>query len=206
MYEFINKVPLKVKEYKGNRVVTLKDIDTVHSRSEGTAHRNFKANRKYFIEGEDYFKVCADEIRLHKIMDISPKAHGDIILLTESGYLMLAKSLTDDLSWEVQRQLVNIYFRAKEVTSSYNDVLLQVIENQKVLGQKIDALEKKVDAIEKQSSGLAKDVVDAIIEPCFKRLDSQIESTSEKFNRSIIRSVTENVKLLGTYIDILIKK
>jgi DNA-binding XRE family transcriptional regulator len=31
---------------------------------------------------------------------------------TESGYLMLVKSLTDDLSWEVQRLLVNSYFRA----------------------------------------------------------------------------------------------
>ncbi|HNQ43870.1 MAG TPA: hypothetical protein PKI59_05545 [Candidatus Cloacimonadota bacterium] len=31
---------------------------------------------------------------------------------TESGYLMLVKSLTDDLSWAVQRELVNSYFRA----------------------------------------------------------------------------------------------
>jgi len=29
---------------------------------------------------------------------------------------MLAKSLTDDLAWEVQRQLVNSYFREKQST------------------------------------------------------------------------------------------
>lgn len=41
--------------------------------------------------------------------------HGDITLVTESGYLMLVKSFTDDLSWEVQRCLVNTYFKAKEL-------------------------------------------------------------------------------------------
>ena len=31
--------------------------------------------------------------------------------MTESGYLMLVKSLMDDLSWKVQRQLVSSYFK-----------------------------------------------------------------------------------------------
>lgn len=34
-------------------------------------------------------------------------------LLTESGYLMIVKTFSDDLSWQVQRQLVNAYFKAK---------------------------------------------------------------------------------------------
>ena len=72
----------------------------------------------------------------------------------------------------------------------------------KALRQKIDTLEKKVDAIDKKS----KDIVDAIIVPGFNGLHNKIESTSEKSDRNIIRSVTENVKLLGTYIDTLIKK
>ena len=36
-------------------------------------------------------------------------------LITESGYLMLVKSLQDDLAWKVQRELVNNYFRTKKV-------------------------------------------------------------------------------------------
>ncbi len=117
MYELINNVPLQIKEYKGQRVVTFRDIDTVHNRPEGTAKRNFSINRKHFIEGEDYFKVCSDEIRTNKIMDISPKIQRDIILLTESGYLMLVKSFTDELAWSVQRQLVKTYFRVQEINS-----------------------------------------------------------------------------------------
>ncbi|MBR4319343.1 MAG: ORF6N domain-containing protein, partial [Oscillospiraceae bacterium] len=111
----INEVPVTIKEYQGQRVVTLKDIDTVHGRADGTARKRFNDNKAHFIEGEDYFKVCASEIRTHKIMEISAKTHEDMIFITESGYLMLVKSFTDDLAWNVQRQLVKIYFRAKEM-------------------------------------------------------------------------------------------
>ena len=104
---------VEIKEWGGQRVVTFKDIDTIHARSEGTSRRNFNTNRKYFIEGTDYFKICADEIRTHKIMELSPKAQEDVTLLTESGYLMVVKSFHDDLAWDVQRALVNNYFRAK---------------------------------------------------------------------------------------------
>ena len=104
---------VEIKEWGGQRVVTFKDIDTIHARSEGTSRRNFNTNRKYFIEGTDYFKICADEIRSHKIMELSPKAQEDVTLLTESGYLMIVKSFHDDLAWDVQRALVNNYFRAK---------------------------------------------------------------------------------------------
>lgn len=38
----------------------------------------------------------------------------EIILITEQGYLMLVKSLTDDLAWEVQRKLVKSYFKAAD--------------------------------------------------------------------------------------------
>lgn len=109
----IQGTEIEIKEYKCKRVVTFKDIDAVHRRPIGTAHRNFKVNRQRFISGVDFFKVCADEIRLHKIAEISPKAHEDITLITESGYLMLVKSFTDDLAWKVQRELVDTYFRIR---------------------------------------------------------------------------------------------
>lgn len=35
-----------VKEYQGQRVVNFKDVDTVHQRPDGTARRNFNANKK----------------------------------------------------------------------------------------------------------------------------------------------------------------
>lgn len=119
----INKNDIAVKEYQGKRVVTLKDIDLCHNRPDGTAGRNFRTNKQHFIEGTDYFKICPDEIRRHKIMDISAKTREDVTLITESGYLMLVKSFTDDLAWDVQRQLVNTYFRVQNKTDSDSDTL-----------------------------------------------------------------------------------
>lgn len=105
----IGNVNVVIKEYQGQRVVTLKDIDTVHQRPDGTARRNFNTNKQHFIEGVDYFKIQPNEIRT---VGITSPNGGTVV--TESGYLMLVKSFTDDLSWDVQRELVNTYFRVKE--------------------------------------------------------------------------------------------
>ena len=102
------------KGYKGKRVVTFKDIDTVHERPSGTANKRFLDNKKRFINGEDYFIVGNSEIRKSHIMSLSDNDFTDKVLITESGYLMLVKSFTDDLAWTVQRQLVDSYFRANK--------------------------------------------------------------------------------------------
>ena len=128
----INTMPLAIKEYNNRRVVTFKDIDTLHQRPKGTARKRFNDNKSRFIEGEDYFKVCASEFRTRKIANISSKAQEAITLITESGYLMLVKSLTDDLAWKVQRELVNTYFRAKDmftVFQTFSQTLLNRISS-----------------------------------------------------------------------------
>lgn len=227
----VNDQNIAIKEYKGRRVVTFKDIDAVHERAEGTARKRFNDNRKHFIEGEDFFKVpfnespengqsifdvvttmehnagidysgfiyiaidpnnglikigrtrnkakrrisslnvgrtekileyeyfnCKDTLKaeknIHKIFsdvrkngewfdvkinearrvikeetekvdrnyDPSKRHRGgnrsDITLVTESGYLMLVKSFTDDLAWDVQRQLVKRYFAPEPIQST----------------------------------------------------------------------------------------
>ena len=114
--EKINNAELSVKEYQSQRVVTFKDIDTVHGRPDGTARKRFNDNKKHFIEGEDFFKTTCAEVR--PFFGQTPpngfNPNADIVLLTESGYLMLVKSFTDDLAWDVQRQLVKSYFRKEK--------------------------------------------------------------------------------------------
>jgi hypothetical protein len=106
----INDRPIMVKEYQGQRVITLKDIDLVHGRVEGTAGRNFRENKVRLIENEDYFFVKFSDIKTDEIRRSEINRAGSY-LLTESGYLMLVKSFTDDLAWQVQRELVSCYFR-----------------------------------------------------------------------------------------------
>lgn len=105
-----------IKEWHGKRVVTFKDIDTVHQRPEGTARKRFNDNRKHFVSGVDYFKVKCSEVRpfFGQTLPNGFNPNGDVTLITESGYLMLVKSFTDDLAWKVQRELVDSYFRVRE--------------------------------------------------------------------------------------------
>lgn len=117
----INNTDLLVKEFNGQRVVTFKDIDMLHERVDGTAKRNFNENKKHFIENEDYFYINGQELRnLKQSTKFVLSNAKEIILITESGYLMLVKSLQDDLAWKVQRELVNNYFRVK---SNFNNQL-----------------------------------------------------------------------------------
>lgn len=105
----INGTEQAIREFQGQRVVTLKDIDTVHQRPADTARRNFRKNKGHFVHGVDYFGRNSSEART----EFGISAPNGLTLLTESGYLMLVKSFTDDLAWKVQRELVNCYFKVR---------------------------------------------------------------------------------------------
>lgn len=106
----IHNTQLPIVEYRGQRVVTLAMIDQVHERPEGTAGRTFTAHKDRLIEGADYFFADTSQKDVLRCFGIEVPNRG-LILMAEQGYLMLVKPFTDDLSWSVQRQLVNNYFR-----------------------------------------------------------------------------------------------
>lgn len=125
----INGQAVPVVTYRGKRVISLAQMDRVHGRESGTAKRNFSEHRAKLIRDEDYFVVTdADEIRglanefrgpnreiVDEFRTVKPRGRGGrLIVLTENGYLLLVKSFTDDLAWQVQRQLVSAYFRPAE--------------------------------------------------------------------------------------------
>jgi hypothetical protein len=145
--QIINNAEIAIKEYSGQRVVTFKDIDAVHGRPDGTARKRFNDNRERFVDGEDYFKICASEFRTHW-NDLPAKATEDVTLITESGYLMLVKSFTDDLAWKVQRELIKGYFRAKEQAKPMSTAQLFAMQVQINLEQeqRMKALEEKTQA------------------------------------------------------------
>lgn len=111
MQLIINNKAVAIKEFNGQRVVTFKDIDIVHQRPIGTADRNFREHKERFVEGEDFVRV--QKSQNHEIRGLVIPNRGTT-LLTETGYLMLVKSFTDNLAWKVQRELVNCYFGRKE--------------------------------------------------------------------------------------------
>ena len=139
----INNVAIGIKEYKDKRVITFKDIDRVHERPDGTARKAFNRNKKRFIEGEDYFLITRNTpMSVSWTLNIPPKG---LTLITESGYLMISKVFDDDIAWDVQRKLVNTYFRAKETVSQDPTFLaMQMLaETMKLMQQDIVSIKKE---------------------------------------------------------------
>jgi hypothetical protein len=108
----VNDVSLAPIEYRGARVMTLAMMDAVHKRTDGTAGRNFRENRARLIDGEDFHEIDQpDEIRRLGFSRPQGGVPAMVLVLTETGYSMLVKSFTDNLAWDVQRQLVKAYFK-----------------------------------------------------------------------------------------------
>ena len=139
-----------VKEFRGQRVVTFKDIDTVHERPGGTARRNFNTNKNHLIEGEDYFVRNSSEAK----WEFGITAPNGLVLITEQGYPMLTKSFTDDLSWKVQRQLVTSYFK-KDADSAKR---LSATEQLRLQQQAILEVDEKVDAVNEDLQEFKRDM------------------------------------------------
>ncbi|MGN7612735.1 ORF6N domain-containing protein [Magnetococcales bacterium HHB-1] len=141
----IGDASLPIIEYRGKRGVTFSMIDQVHQRPEGTAKRNFRTNKKRFVEGDDFQHVDIaqkDEIRP---LGIDIPSRG-LILLFESGYLMLVKSFTDDLAWQVQRELVNRYFQHHPKSKAHQILQmaqLMVEQEERMLQLQINQLDQK---------------------------------------------------------------
>lgn len=145
----INNHDVTAKEYKGQRVVTFKDIDMVHERPDGTAGRNFRDNKDKFIENEDFFYLTGEKLREYKqATDFVGSNARELVLVTEQGYLMIVKSLTDDLAWKVQRELVNAYFRVKNAKSAIEE--LQELQGRAILevNAKVEDVENRVFKLE----------------------------------------------------------
>lgn len=69
-------------------------MDQVHGRPDGTGRRNFNTHKSKMDEGRHHFVLNpSDAARLTGTI-----APNGLTILTESGYLVLVKSLTDVLS------------------------------------------------------------------------------------------------------------
>lgn len=142
----------EVKEHDGQRVVSFRDIDELHQRPDGTAKRTFRSSSKYMIEGEDYFIVKPFQKDVSCTFEIPNRG---ITMLTESGYLLLVKTFTDDLAWKVQRQMVKNYFKAKEIVAqqpqapqSIEDILISALTSMKEMKQENAELRQSVRHLE----------------------------------------------------------
>ncbi len=188
----IGNADILIKEYKGQRVVTFKDIDMVHERPEGTANKRFLDNKKRFVEGEDYFIISNSEIRKSRIITISDNDYMDKVLITEQGYLMLVKSFTDDLAWKVQRELVNGYFRVRELVTDLSPQMQMLYAMLDQMAQ-TERNAKEAKEIAQKAVETTENIKEAV-KPVF---DNWREEMNAKFNH-IQKSIDRPFNILRT--------
>jgi ORF6N domain len=147
---------------RGRRVITLRMMDELHQRPEGTARRNFNEHRERLVESDDFFELTQpDEIRTVGLAREDGSTAERVILLTESGYLLLVKSFRDGLAWEVQRALVNCYFSVRDAGSG--DVLLDSLRSLVLLRESQLVLERRTRETA-QVAGEAKQIAQAALD------------------------------------------
>ena len=180
----INNEKMDVKEYKNQRVVTAWDIGKVHNRDVGEINKIFNRNKDKFILNEDYFilKIKDFSERFKTIQDFIPNNVKEIVLFTESGYLMLVKTFTDDLSWDIQRQLVKTYFRFKEAPKSLTvpQQLLAQAQCLVEMDNRITVVENKVDNEIRVDNGEQRKIQRAVATRVYQRLDIVPELIEDK--------------------------
>ena len=175
----INNTQVEVKEYEGLRVVTAWDIAKVHDREVREINQNFNYIKEKLILNEDYFLISKNEISESKILiqDFIPNNVKEIPLFTESGYLMLVKTFTDDLSWDIQRQLVKTYFRFKETqkTMTLPQQLLAQAQCLVEMDNRITVVENKVDNEIRVNSGEQLRITKAVKRRVCQRIDLAVD-------------------------------
>ena len=158
----IDEDEIIIREYLGRRVITFDAINRLHGDKKNAAQMNFSRNKQHFIENEDYFYFEGQNGRealqiggYNNMLELNSNNNFNFYLFTETGYLMLVKSLRGDLAWRVQRMLVNNYFakRSGMVTPDIASALRLIAdafeEQSKALNEaqsKIEEQQVKIDA------------------------------------------------------------
>lgn len=172
----INEEEIIVKEYENQRVVTAWDIAKVHNREVREVNQQFNRNKEKLIEGEDYFSLTPIEFSKSQIViqEFIPNSVKEIILFSESGYLMLVKTFTDDLSWDIQRQLVKGYFKLKENNQKSLTLPQQLLAQAQYLvdiDNRVSVVEDKIDNEIRVDNGEQRKIQKAVGTRIYQRID-----------------------------------
>lgn len=128
-----------VKEWQGERVITVWDISNLHNKEVKRIGEIFRNNKSRFELGRDYYTLNREEFfgSFKPFQNFIPNNVKEIPLFTERGYLKLVKPFTDDLSWRIQDILIESYFKIKEIVEnnykvpkSFKEALLLAVEQQ----------------------------------------------------------------------------
>lgn len=104
-------------EYRGQPVMTTEQLAAAYGASAKNIQDNHQSHTTRFVEGVDFWRLTADELRAFKNYPansgVVDKRAPHLTLWTERGALNHAKLLESDTAWRVFGSLVDTYFMSK---------------------------------------------------------------------------------------------
>lgn len=105
-------------EYKGQRILTTKQLAEVYETTEDNIKVNFNRNKDRFTKEKHYYLLTGEELKQFKnhVTDsyLVDKHASSLYLWTERGADRHCKILDTDKAWEQFDNLEEIYFKVKE--------------------------------------------------------------------------------------------
>lgn len=170
----VNDKELPVIEWKGQRVITTAQLAEIYEAAETQIKQNYGNNAERFKEGEHYFLLKGEELRVFKnqVENFSPvnKHSTAIYLWTRRGASRHCKMLGTDKAWEQFDALEEKYYSPHE---NLLDGISPELKAVLLVDKRVTSVEKKVDHLEntmnidyaqqKQLKNLAGEVVVSVL-------------------------------------------
>jgi hypothetical protein len=138
---------LKVIEYRNIRVLTTQQIAEAYEADPDLISKNFNNNKDKYGEGKHFICLTGKELK-------EAKANGKIYglqqnankfyLWTEKGAFLHAKSLNTDKAWEAYSNLIDGYYKQKDVLEGLSQEMMAIIS----IDRKQVHMEKRMDKLE----------------------------------------------------------
>jgi hypothetical protein len=175
-----NLIPI---EHQNQRVLTTQQIAQLYETDTDKIKQNFSYNRDRYIPGVHYYIAEGELLKRIKSevenFDLAPNVNK-LYLWTEKGALLHAKSLNTDRAWDIYSELVDTYFRAKELMkpASIEDLIIMQAQSMKELKAEVKQL--------KADTSQAKQTVEAIKDTIITQPDNWREELNKMFNKIVI--------------------
>lgn len=108
-------------EYDNRRVLLTSQIAEMYGVEPEIISNNFNRNKDRYQEGIDFCVLSGEELKFFKTthqFDESWIRVNKLYLWYEHGALLHAKSINTDKAWNVYGDLVDLYFRVKEISNT----------------------------------------------------------------------------------------
>ncbi|HZG16921.1 MAG TPA: ORF6C domain-containing protein [Candidatus Bathyarchaeia archaeon] len=138
---------LQIIEHKGHRVLTTSQLAESYGTDTQTLIVNYNRNKNRYSEGKHFIELKGDELKHFKASlqnDMNLKFAPVVLLWTEKGAWLHAKSLNTDEAWTAYEMLVDDYYRVKEETFSLSPEVKAIF----FLDKKTQEIETRVEKLE----------------------------------------------------------